>query len=64
MLIACVIGIIGTSINLIEYMLCLIFGRIILGVACGFLTVSAPRLLEEYVPPHLYSTCAPFFVAA
>ena len=64
LLFACFVGMIGTGINLILNMWALIIGRIILGISCGFMTVSAPRMLEEYVPPHLYSSLAPLFVAA
>jgi len=34
------------------------------GVAFGLQCVAIPRYVEEYVPPHLFSTLAPLFTVA
>jgi MFS family permease len=62
-IIACLVGITGSAINLVFNIYALIGGRLIFGIGSGFLTVAGPRFMEEYIPPQTYSTMGPIFVS-
>lgn len=64
LIIAAVIGIPGVALTLYLNLYALLAGRVIFGLSCGLMTVAGPRMVEEYVPPHLYSTLAPIFTIA
>jgi MFS family permease len=64
LIIAALIGIPGVALTLYVNLYALLAGRVIFGLSCGLMTVAGPRMVEEYVPPHLYSTLAPFFTIA
>jgi len=38
-----------------------LIGRFIYGFASGVLSVATNRMVDEYVPLQLYSTCSPIF---
>jgi len=64
LIIAAFIGIPGVALTLYLNLYTLLAGRVIFGLSCGLMTVAGPRMVEEYVPPHLYSTLAPIFTIA
>jgi MFS family permease len=51
-----VFSILGMLIYLIDNLWCIILGKVVMGIAFGMLQTSGGRILEEYVPPHLYGT--------
>ena len=60
-IIACIVGIVGVLLTMVEQYWALLVGRIIFGVACGFQCVAGPRYIEEYVPIKVYSIAGPSF---
>ena len=61
MIIACVIGIVGCGLTMIKSITLLCVGRVIYGYAGGIISVAANRMVDEYVPLQLFSTCSPVF---
>jgi len=55
-MIAVIIGLVGTCLNQVPNIWFLLVSRIIAGVANGMMSPAVPRYIEEYVPPHLVST--------
>ena len=64
LLVGCGIGAVGCNITLVENLYCLLGGRILFGISTGLLMVAGLRQLEEYIPPHLFSTLQPVFMVA
>ncbi len=64
MIIGAIIGIPGVALTLYLNMYALLSGRIMFGLSCGFMCVAGPLLVDVYVPPHIFSTCAPIFTIA
>jgi MFS family permease len=46
----------GMLFYLIDNLWCLIIGKAVMGVAYGMLQTAGGRILEEYVPVHVYGT--------
>lgn len=59
--IACAIGTIGCAVQCIETLPTLFIGRVLYGFASGILSVASNRMVDEYVPLQMFSTCAPVF---
>ena len=56
MMLISVFSILGMLIYLIDNLWCIILGKVVMGIAFGMLQTAGGRILEEYVPPHLYGT--------
>ena len=63
MIVAVFIGLVGIGVTQVNgdniYVIC--SGRLIIGISCGFLSISAPRFIEETLTPHLYDQIGPLF---
>lgn len=62
LILGCILFIIGTGLNLIVNIYVFLFARIFMGIAYGLIVIGTPRLMEEYVPPHLWGLFSPIFV--
>lgn len=62
--IACTIGIIGCGLQMVQTVPTLLVGRTLYGYAGGILSVASNRMVDEYVPLKLFSTCSPVFAVA
>ena len=60
LILGCVVGSIGCSLTIIFNLVTILLGRILFGIAVGFMTVTGSRFNEETIPSHLYEIYAPF----
>lgn len=60
-LIACMVGIVGVSITMIERIPFILLGRLIYGFSCGLISICVPRFIEETVPNQLNPIFSPIF---
>ena len=60
-LISCCIGIIGSALTVFQNVYALLIGRLILGLACGVMSVVLNRYIEETVPAHMLGKYGAFF---
>jgi MFS family permease len=61
-ILATIVAMLGTLIQMINKFTPLIVGRTIYGLGCGILSIIGPRFIEETVPDKLLSTCSPMFI--
>jgi MFS family permease len=63
-ILASVLGLIGSSLSLVESMTWILSGRLIYGVGCGIFSIVGPRFIEETVPDRLLSLYSPLFMCS
>ncbi len=63
-LLATLVALVGTIMQLLPDFWLLILGRLIYGLGCGVLSIIGPRFIEETVPDKLLSTYSPMFITS
>ena len=56
MMLVSLFSVIGMLFYLIDNLWCIILGKVIMGIAFGTLQTAGGRVIEEYVPGHMYGT--------
>ena len=55
-----VLAIIGTILTLITNVWLIILGRLLHGISTGIFMAVGPRMMDEFIPPHMLSHFGPY----